>query len=53
MVITIFMSVISPIYANRCDTQLFTATLNSALTIGDVVENLADECSLSLIVKDK
>ena len=40
-------------YANRCDSQLFTATLDSALTIGDVVENLADECSLSLIVKDK
>ena len=39
-------------YANRCDTQLFTATLNSELTIGDVVENLADECALSLIVKD-
>jgi len=42
----------SPLYANRCDTQLFTATLDSALTIGDVVENLADECQLSLLVKD-
>ncbi len=41
-----------PLMANRCDTQLFTATLNSELTIGDVVENLADECGLSLIVKD-
>lgn len=38
--------------ANSCDTQLFTATLNNELTIGDVVENLADECGLSLIVKD-
>ncbi len=53
IVITLLMSVASPLYANRCDTQLFTATLNSALTIGDVVENLADECALSLIVKDK
>jgi len=53
IVISILMSLASPIYANRCDTQLFTATLNSALTIGDVVENLADECSLSLIVKDR
>ena len=53
IVITLLMSVASPIYANRCDTQLFTATLNSALTIGDVVENLAEECSLSLIVKDR
>lgn len=41
-----------PASANRCDSQLFTATLNSELTIGDVIENLADECALSLIVKD-
>lgn len=38
--------------ANRCSTQLFTTTLNSALTIGDVVENLADECGLTLLVRD-
>ncbi len=49
----LFLGVIfAPVWANRCDTQLFTATLNSELTIGDVVENLADECGLSLIVKD-
>jgi len=41
-----------PAFANRCDTQLFTATVDSALTISDVIENLADECELSLIVKD-
>ena len=41
-----------PASANRCETQLFTATLNNELTIGDVVENLADECQLSLIIKD-
>jgi len=41
-----------PASANRCETQLFTATLNNELTIGDVVENLADECELSLIIKD-
>ena len=39
--------------ANSCETQLFTATLNSALSIGDVIENLADECGLTLIVKDR
>ncbi len=53
IVISLFLNIVTPTYANRCDTQLFSATLNSALTIGDVVENLADECSLSLIVKDK
>jgi general secretion pathway protein D len=41
-----------PASANRCDTQLFTATVDSALTISDVIENLADECELSLIVRD-
>jgi len=39
--------------ANSCNTQLFTTTLNSALTISDVIENIADECGLSLIVKDQ
>jgi len=41
-----------PTKANSCESQLFTATLNSALTIADVIENLADECGLTLIVKD-
>lgn len=41
-----------PAYANSCSTQLFTTTLNSALTIGDVVENLADACGLTLLLKD-
>jgi len=43
---------LTPAFANSCETQLFTATLNNELTIGDVVENLADECGLSLIIKD-
>ena len=41
-----------PAHVNRCSTQLFTTTLNSALTIGDVIENLADECELTLLVRD-
>jgi len=39
--------------ANSCSTQMFTVTLNSSLTYGDVVENLADECGLTLLVKDE
>lgn len=38
--------------ANRCSTQMFTVTLNSSLTYGDVLENLADACGLTLLVKD-
>jgi len=52
LLLTLIANISSVAYANRCDTQLFTATLDSTLTIGDVVENLADECELSLIVRD-
>ena len=43
---------ILPAQANRCSTQMFTVTLNSSLTYGDVIENLAEECGLTLLVKD-
>ena len=49
----LFTFLTSPINANKCETQLFTTTLNSALTVGDVVENLADACEFSLIVRDQ
>ncbi len=39
--------------ARGCETQMFTATLNSSLTYSDVIENIADECGLTIIVKDK
>lgn len=54
LIIGAFFSLLTtlPAKANSCESQLFTATLNSALTIADVVENLADECGLTLIVKD-
>jgi general secretion pathway protein D len=48
----LFLMLSLPAKANSCESQLFTATLNSALTIADVIENLADECGLTLIVKD-
>ncbi|NEW61174.1 pilus (MSHA type) biogenesis protein MshL [Sulfurovum sp. bin170] len=44
---------LSPAHANRCATQMFTVTLDSALTYGDVIENIAEECELTLIVKDR
>jgi len=54
LIIGVFFSIFTtlPAKANSCESQLFTATLNSALTIADVIENLADECGLTLIVKD-
>ncbi|MBU1668361.1 pilus (MSHA type) biogenesis protein MshL [bacterium] len=53
LLLSVFLSMFMvPAHAHRCSTQLFTTTLNSALTIGDVVENLADECGLTLLVRD-
>ena len=49
----LFVLLMAPLNANKCETQLFTTTLNSALTVGDVVENLADACEFSLIVRDQ
>jgi len=52
LLLVLFINLALPLNAHKCETQLFTATLDSALTVGDVVENLADECGFSLIVKD-
>lgn len=39
--------------AGQCDTRLFSVTADSSLTIGDMIDNLADTCGLSVIVKDE
>jgi len=41
------------VFANDCSTKLFSATIDSKLSIADVVENLADSCGLTVIVKDE
>ncbi len=38
--------------AGECDNKLFSVTINDSLRISDALENLADTCNLSLIVKD-
>ena len=38
--------------AKGCSTKLFTATMNSEITIADAIENLADTCNFSIIVRD-
>jgi len=43
----------SIVEANDCSTKLFSVTIDSKLSIGDVVDNLADTCSLTVIVKDE
>jgi general secretion pathway protein D len=38
---------------NSCATKLFSVTIDSQLSIGDVIENLADTCGLTVVVKDE
>jgi len=38
--------------AGGCETKLFSVTIDSKLTIGDVIENLADTCGLTVNIKD-
>jgi general secretion pathway protein D len=40
------------IVAGSCSNKLFSVTIDSKLTIGDVIENLADTCDLTVIVTD-
>ncbi len=40
------------IMAGNCSTKLFSVTIDSKLTIGDVIDNLADTCGLTVIVND-
>ncbi len=39
--------------SDSCSTKLFSVTIDSQLSIGDVIENLADTCGLTVVVKDE
>jgi len=39
--------------ANECSSKLFSVTIDSKLTVGDVIGNLAETCGLSVVVKDE
>ena len=38
--------------AQDCSDKLFSVTIDNSLTIGNAIENLAETCDLTLIVKD-
>jgi len=48
-----FLGMISSLNANDCSTKLFSVTIDSKLSIADVIDNLADTCELTVIVKDE
>lgn len=50
---TMMLGVTNTLVAGSCSTKLFSVTIDSKLTISDVIENLADTCGLSVIVKDE
>ncbi len=54
IIISLFLNIgVSNIQAQNCATQMFTVTLDSSLTYSDVIENIADACGLTIIVKDR
>jgi len=43
---------LNTLVAGSCSNKLFSVTIDSKLTVSDVIENLADTCGLTVIVKD-
>ncbi len=54
-IVSLFLLMAIPIWlsAATCSSKLFTVTIDSKLTIGDALENLADTCDLTVVVKDE
>ena len=42
----------SSLFAGGCNGQLFSVTIQKQLSIGDAIDNIAETCGLSVIVKD-
>ncbi len=51
-VLSMLLSINTFVHAESCATKLFSVTIDSKLSIGDVIDNLADTCGLTVIVKD-
>ncbi len=52
IVLAVLLGFTNNLAANECSTKLFSVTIDSKLTIGDVIDNLADTCGLTVIVQD-
>ena len=53
VVFAVLLGFTNNLAANGCATKLFSVTIDSKLTIGDVIDNLADTCGLTVIVQDE
>jgi len=52
ILIAIMWGMPSSSFGSSCSTKLFSVTIDSKLSIGDVIDNLAETCGLSIIVTD-
>ena len=50
--VSVFIGLNTALYADSCSTKLFSVTIDSKLTIGDVIDNLADTCGLTVVITD-
>ena len=50
--ISIIIGFSNYMYAGSCSNKLFSVTIDNKLSIGDVIDNLAETCELSIIVTD-
>jgi len=50
--LSILVGINTQLVADGCSTKLFSVTIDSKLTIGDVIDNLADTCGLTVVVRD-
>jgi len=51
-IISILFALVTGVSATDCTTKLFSVTIDSKLTIGDVIDNLSDTCGLTVLVND-
>jgi general secretion pathway protein D len=52
IVFTMMLGITNTLVASSCSTKLFSVTIDSKLSISDVIENLADTCGLTVVVRD-
>jgi general secretion pathway protein D len=52
VVFFMMLSITNSLTAANCSNKLFSVTIDSKLSIGDVIENLANTCDLTINVKD-
>ncbi len=53
VILAVALFVPSMAVGGGCSSKLFSATIDSQLSIGDAIENLAETCGLTVIVKDE